>query len=884
MINNNLNSYDFIEGKMFIPKSYEVIVSSEDNIISVTGDGSLLGVVKLDVTKNTISLIGKNGRKFSSAELPLVDVISDAYYDEETTSLIIKVILSDGSEKEISVPFNDLLNDCAKKTDVDNISSAITKMNEDIIELSRNLANERNDRTEADSELIIIIQEVSEKVKSYEDGLKAEEQSRIDGDERLSKRIDDLHQNTNGEIVDIKNLIETVDGKIQEEVHQRIENDNVLQSAIEKEVNDRTEVDKAIESKINELDGKSVKWTDVHTEDNPNRKSVILENHDTILGKDTKGSAYNLVMLSKWDVADFGSTSVNVNLNGKGERPTYNDSKGLALMEDITNMSQSIKLIKNTDLNYSLMVGESNVGSIIIPKDQFLKSVSYESETKEIVFVFETTEGESTIRIELNELVDAYKAGLGLDMENNTFNVLIDKTSETNQYLLITEHGLKLNGIDEKFAQYTPTVSLNEDFATKVETDSKLNEVKDSVKLISDNLALKVDKVEDSSLMTSDEKIKLQGLKNINIDAKERHLVLDENSNLSFKYQFKKTAPYLYQFLDKDGRQIANVDNIDFTSDFESILNMVRQKAWQLHLDKTNAKISALEASITILNDKINKLLKTNIEVQETHGSALNLNDTTKDYIVKGDLSEKSNIKAKSIVMDNVSISNNARLSVDANDVVFNGGNISGDFPKKDGNAAVVINNAEYITFKNMTINSNNIYNAIEIGYGEKNVLPKNVLFDNCKFEGKFSNNTILIFGTQDNATITLSNCTFPNVSNVLRLSNKTNANGVVVNVNNCKVEQWDVNTPWQGFLICEDYTSKTVEEAETNNLYGDGKIVVNFVNLFHKGEKVMPSNIAEVCGSKNEKQVIIVCVDAIQQDDYCLSYIPNRFPIVKFS
>lgn len=65
------------------------------------------------------------------------------------------------------------------------------------------------------------------------------------------------------------------------------------------------------------------------------RKTLQLENHDTLSGKDTNGTGYNLAMISKWDVADFGSSSIPINLNGNRERPTYNDSEEIALLKDL---------------------------------------------------------------------------------------------------------------------------------------------------------------------------------------------------------------------------------------------------------------------------------------------------------------------------------------------------------------------------------------------------------------------------------------------------------------------------------------------------------------------------------------------------------------------
>lgn len=49
----------------------------------------------------------------------------------------------------------------------------------------------------------------------------------------------------------------------------------------------------------------------------PDRKVLTLKNDDNICGYTTAGGSVNLAMISKWDVADFGSTSVPLNLNSK---------------------------------------------------------------------------------------------------------------------------------------------------------------------------------------------------------------------------------------------------------------------------------------------------------------------------------------------------------------------------------------------------------------------------------------------------------------------------------------------------------------------------------------------------------------------------------------
>lgn len=295
--------------------------------------------------------------------------------------------------------------------------------------------------------------------------------------------------------------------------------------------------------------------------------------------------------------------------------------------------------------------------------------------------------------------------------------------------------------------------------------------------------------------------------------------------------------------------------------------------------------LEALNATVQILQSKVDVLTKTNTEVVSVDGSAGELKDSSKDYIVSGSINENAEIVGKSISLKSIKVSDNARLKLNAGDVEAKDLNISGSFPKANGNTVISVNNAEFIVFKDMVFDASEVYNGIEIGLASNSVLPKNILFDNCKFQGEFSNNAILVFGTQDNAIITLNNCYFGKISNALRLSNKSNASGVVVNINNCTVDQWETRAPWQGFLICEDYTNKTEEEVNANNLFGDGKITVNFNNLVHAGVKINPADPASVCGTKKESQVVMVCQDAVAgpEGDYCLSYDAAKFPVVSF-
>lgn len=1001
-------------------------------------------------------------------------------------------------------------------------------------------------------------------IETINNGIAAEVTNREEGDAKLQAAIDELAEKVNGEGADLTEL----EGKIEKNAADiATVNNNLVEAVnnINKNVADGfSTINGELNNEIRPELEKAVKYEDTATEQNPGRKTIFLNNHDNICGKTTDGSAVNIAMVSKWNKVDLGSSSVEINLNGSAERPTYNDSKQIALLEDVHGNMETIALVKKDDLTYELQVGDKIAGTINIPADQFLKSVEYSAEDKSLTFVFNTSEGEQTSVVDLSSLVDTYVAGNGIELIENGFSIKLDPSSES--YLSVSEAGIKVEGINEikKNVQEVATnlVTVNENLASSIDAinkkavkyedvaDSNLPErkaivLKNGDVILGGNLeggtsslvqlnrwgvadfgsssvpfnintpkdvrptvqeagqsgeeAHKIaylSDVESSSAQIEEVKAALEtkadkadvdsAVENINsaLDQKADKIAVDAITEQLATKADKIAVDAITEKVDGisadlegvvkyqefgEGRktiQLSNYDNIsgidtkgeghnlvmlskwdkaDFgapgvelnlngsadrptyndtkeialTEDIEAAkeglisykvledgsktielangdslsgvnaegvagfnlakvtpenkveigsagmdLNLVgseprplfngskgialsedletkaaelqdninlkaSQSDLEAYMSATDTKVSELEekisnvptkvsefendanyqsasqvdariqevvaglsntlealnATVQILQSKVDVLTKTNTEVVSVDGSAGELKDSSKDYIVSGSINENAEIVGKSISLKSIKVSDNARLKLNAGDVEAKDLNISGSFPKANGNTVISVNNAEFIVFKDMVFDASEVYNGIEIGLASNSVLPKNILFDNCKFQGEFSNNAILVFGTQDNAIITLNNCYFEKISNALRLSNKSNASGVVVNINNCTVDQWETRAPWQGFLICEDYTNKTEEEVNANNLFGDGKITVNFNNLVHAGVKINPADPASVCGTKNESQVVTVCQDAVAgpEGDYCLSYDAAKFPVVSF-
>lgn len=614
------------------------------------------------------------------------------------------------------------------------------------------------------------------------------------------------------------------------------------------------------------------------------RKTIQLSNYDNISGIDTKGEDHNLVMLSKLDKADFGAPGVELNLNGSADRPTYNDTKEIALTEDIEAAKEgliSYKVLEDGSKTIELANGDSLSGVNAEGVAGFnLAKVTPENKVE----IGSAGIDLNLVGSEPRPLFNGSKGiALSEDLETKAAELQDNinlKASQSDLEAYMSATDTKVSELEEKIGNVPTKVSELENdlgFQNEAQVDGKIKEAIDAIPEVDlEPYATKEELAETTKNAVNYQEFG-EGHKTIQLANYDNISGIDTKGvghNIAMVSKWDKVdlgAPGLEVNLNGSAERPTynNTEEIAYVSDVAGLSNT----------------LEALNATVQILQSKVDVLTKTNTEVVSVDGSAGELKDSSKDYIVSGSINENAEIVGKSISLKSIKVSDNARLKLNAGDVEAKDLNISGSFPKANGNTVISVNNAEFIVFKDMVFDASEVYNGIEIGLASNSVLPKNILFDNCKFQGEFSNNAILVFGTQDNAIITLNNCYFEKISNALRLSNKSNASGVVVNINNCTVDQWETRAPWQGFLICEDYTNKTEEEVNANNLFGDGKITVNFNNLVHAGVKINPADPASVCGTKNESQVVMVCQDAVAgpEGDYCLSYDAAKFPVVSF-
>lgn len=238
---------------------------------------------------------------------------------------------------------------------------------------------------------------------------------------------------------------------------------------------------------------------------------------------------------------------------------------------------------------------------------------------------------------------------------------------------------------------------------------------------------------------------------------------------------------------------------------------------------------------LATLEDTVRDLKKTNVVVVDTPAAQFANSDADVEIqTVTIPAGKAAGISAKTIALKGTT-AESATISLKATGAItLNNVSSSGNLAKSVSNAAWSINTDDEVVIRNCDFAQKG-YNSVEIGLS--NSAPKSVLIENCQF-GDLSNNAINVFATADNATVTVRNCTVGSVSQLIRISNRTNAKNVTFNLIDIDVAVIDASVNGQ-FILCQDYTSASSDAGDANNLFGPGKVTFNLTNVTIAGKKV---------------------------------------------
>lgn len=292
--------------------------------------------------------------------------------------------------------------------------------------------------------------------------------------------------------------------------------------------------------------------------------------------------------------------------------------------------------------------------------------------------------------------------------------------------------------------------------------------------------------------------------------------------------------------------------------------------------------VEQVNADLQVVNLKMDDLEKKVVDVKSLDpeivvlydGGDTEFTNKEKDFILSGAITAATSIAGNNIQLNDVTVMAACANMIAAQDVTVKSLTLTGVVPLKISSGLIKVHADGYVSISDCTLNPETCYNGIEIG---KNAgLAKSIVIDNVDFAGHFANNAIQIFGMANNGVITISNCHFADVFNVLKICNRVNYT-TIVNMVNCTIDKW-TDAPYAGLIAFEDVTSKSKEEANENNLFGNGKVIVNIQNITGpNGKIVRPDNIASICGTQDNNQIFYIW------DEYrdFTAYDAQKYPII---
>lgn len=269
----------------------------------------------------------------------------------------------------------------------------------------------------------------------------------------------------------------------------------------------------------------------------------------------------------------------------------------------------------------------------------------------------------------------------------------------------------------------------------------------------------------------------------------------------------------------------------------------------ELNLKATLEDVNSLSDQLRILNDRLSEMSKTNKEtVAPIAGEPVALNDATKDYTIESDFDKTLDVVAKSVEIKDATITAAEKLPspkgvamlIEASEeVAMKNSTVACDLT---GSSNIVeVRNCQYITFRDMVF-TGRTYNTIMTGQRSPNQPIKSLTIENCEFREFADHVNIWAANFADNAVVTINNCHFyDSDEQVLALSNETLAKNVTINITNCIIDKCETGDEYEGFILCQDYISKTNDEFETNAMFKN--MTINLSNVTLRGVRLTKEN-----------------------------------------
>ena len=266
-----------------------------------------------------------------------------------------------------------------------------------------------------------------------------------------------------------------------------------------------------------------------------------------------------------------------------------------------------------------------------------------------------------------------------------------------------------------------------------------------------------------------------------------------------------------------------------------------------------SGNIQALLLKIAELEQKILDVRSLDPEVIVLYeGGQTEYQNKEKDFMLSGAVNTTTTVIGNSVTLKEVTLNAASVGMLAAQDIMVKETTMTGSVRRTTSPYIVGVNADGYITVKDCTLNPESAYNGVSVC--DDMTLAKSVTIDNVDFAGHLINHGISIYGMADNGVVTISNCHFHDLSNVLRLSNRDNV-AYTVNIINCTCDKWATGE-YAGMILLQDDTSGSASAADTNNIFKD--VTINIQNVVKPdGTKIVPTDLATICGTQDDNQII---------------------------
>lgn len=273
-------------------------------------------------------------------------------------------------------------------------------------------------------------------------------------------------------------------------------------------------------------------------------------------------------------------------------------------------------------------------------------------------------------------------------------------------------------------------------------------------------------------------------------------------------------------------------------------------------LSHQDGNIQAMVLRIEELAARIEDLKSLDPEVVVFYeGGDTEYNNPIKDFQLSGLITSPAIITSNSVTLKEATQTATYLDFYADQDITIKQSTFEGSVPKATSNAIMRLRANGYITLRDINMTIEKAYNAVECGLTE--AVAKSIIIDNVDFNGPLSNNAINVFGMAEGGVVTVSNCHFKKVSNMIRLSNRLNTHWTL-NIINCTCDEWETGSDYTGAILLQDYTNKSAEEVEAQNQFN--KLTINIQNLTKPdGTKLQPCDLSTICGTKDNNQILYV-------------------------